>query len=107
MLVEAYSKRINQKVEEFLKGKGIFIQEENYTYIQLYGCEENPLLLPTFVYDRYFVMEVCWKYKEWCILFEKKRKKQFITFPFRVGDTIIRNLKHMKEVSETLLVYLI
>jgi hypothetical protein len=31
--------------EDFLKGKCICVQEENHTYITLYNCEENPLLL--------------------------------------------------------------
>jgi hypothetical protein len=57
MLVGAEPKRITQEAEEFLNGKGICIQEENHTYIWLYGCQENPLLLPMFVCDRYFVVQ--------------------------------------------------
>jgi hypothetical protein len=47
-------RRITQEDEDFLKGKGICVQEENHTYIKLYGCEENPLLLPIFVCDKIF-----------------------------------------------------
>jgi hypothetical protein len=72
VLTRVEPKRITQEAEEFLKGKGICIQEENHTYIQLYGCQENPLLLPIFVCDRYFVVEICRQYKSWCILFERK-----------------------------------
>jgi hypothetical protein len=102
ILVGAEPKRITQEAEYFLKGKGICIQEKNHTYICLYGCQENPLLLPIFVCDRYFVVEVFRQYKSWCILFDRKRKKQFITLPLRVGDTMVRNLAHLKQVSETL-----
>jgi hypothetical protein len=52
-------KRITWEVEEFLKGKGICIKEKNHTYIWLYGCQERPLMLLIFVYDRYFVAGVC------------------------------------------------
>jgi hypothetical protein len=98
-------KRINHKDEEFLKGKGIFIQEKNHTYIWLYGYQEKPFLLPIILYDIYFVMEVCRQYKSWCILFDRKRKKRFTTLPFKVGNKIIKNLSHLKEVSETLNVF--
>jgi hypothetical protein len=69
MLVGADPKTITQEVEEFLNIKDIFIQEENHTYIWLYGFLENPLLLPMFVCDRYFVIEVYQQYKTWWILF--------------------------------------
>jgi hypothetical protein len=59
MLVGVDPKSITQEAEDFLKGKGICIQEENHTYIRLYGCQENPLLLPIFFCDRYYVMKVC------------------------------------------------
>jgi hypothetical protein len=55
-----------------------------------------------FVCDRYFVTKVCRQYKTWCIIFEKKRKRQFITLNFRVGNATVMNLSHLKEVLEIL-----
>jgi hypothetical protein len=39
------------------------------------------------------------------ILFDGNRKKQFITLFFLFGDTIVENLVHLKEVSNTLSVF--
>jgi len=82
-----------KEIEDFLKGKCICVQEENHTYITLYNCEENPLLLFIFVCDKYFI-----QYKARCILFDRKIKKQFITLHIHVRDTIVNNSSHIKEV---------
>jgi hypothetical protein len=55
MLTGATSTRINQEVEDFLKGRGFCVHEEENTYIRLYGYEGIPFLLSTFFCDRYFV----------------------------------------------------
>jgi hypothetical protein len=39
MLVGAKPTRITQEAKQFLNEKGICIQDENHTYIQLYGCQ--------------------------------------------------------------------
>jgi len=68
----------------------------------LYGYDGSPFLLPTFVCDRYLVAEVYGKYKAWSILFERNRKRQFISFPFVVSNITIRNTFHLLEVYEML-----
>jgi hypothetical protein len=39
MLVGAEPKRITWEAKEFINRKGVFIQEENHTYIWLYGFQ--------------------------------------------------------------------
>jgi hypothetical protein len=60
-----------------------------------------------FYYLRLYVIDILSQkffrqYKTWCITFDRKRKRQFISFPFQVGDTRVKNLAHLKEVSEIL-----
>jgi hypothetical protein len=90
MLVGAEPKRITQKVEEFLKGKGICIQEENHTYIWLYGCQENPLLLPIFFCDRYFVMEVFGNIKPGVFYLTGREKINSLHFLFELETQLSR-----------------
>jgi len=59
MLIGAPPARITQYVEDFLKGKGFHVYEEDHSHIRSYGYEGIPFILPTFVCDRYFVVEVC------------------------------------------------
>jgi hypothetical protein len=66
--------RVSQEALDFLKGKGICVYKEKSTYIRLYGFEGRPFLLPNFVSDRYFVVEVCRQYRSWSSFFDKKRK---------------------------------
>jgi hypothetical protein len=98
ILVGEDPKRITKEAEYFLKGKGICIQEKNHNYILLYGCLENPLVLCIYICVRYFFVAVCHQYKAQRILFDVKRKKQFITLHVRVGDTIVRKISHLKQV---------
>jgi hypothetical protein len=67
--------RITQEAEDFLKGKGVCVHQEDHAYIRLYGYEGSPFLLPIFARDRYFVAEVCRQYKAWSIFFDRKRKR--------------------------------
>jgi hypothetical protein len=73
--------RITQEVEYFLKGKGVCVHQEDHTYIRLYGYEGRPFYPPLFVCDRYFIAKVYRQYKAWYIIFDIKRKRQFIPFP--------------------------
>jgi hypothetical protein len=66
----------------------------------MYDCEETPPLLPICVCDRYLVAWVCRQYKAWSIMFDRKRKNQFISLPFHVANTTVRNSAHLMEMSE-------
>jgi hypothetical protein len=46
ILVGAEPKRITQEAEDFLKEKGICIQEQSHTYIRLYGLSRKPTSTP-------------------------------------------------------------
>jgi hypothetical protein len=98
--VTIFQQRITQEVEDFLKGKGICMHEEDHSYIRLYGYEGSPFLLPTFFCDRYFVVELCRQYKTWSTIFYKKRKSQSISLPFNVAIVTIRSSSHLIKVSE-------
>jgi hypothetical protein len=84
-LVGTQPLRITQEALNFLKGKGIYVYEEESTYIRLYGFEGKPFLLPNFVCDRYFFVEVCRQYKSWSSFFDKKRKNNL--FPYFLSLT--------------------
>lgn len=45
---------IYQESKDFLKGDGVCVHKDCYTYIKLYGYEKKPLLLLMFVRDNYF-----------------------------------------------------
>jgi hypothetical protein len=92
--------RKTQEAEDFLKGKGICVHQEDHTYIKLYGYGGSPFLLPTFVCDRYFVAEVYRRYKTWSIILDKKRKKQIISLPFNLSNTTVRSSTHLIKVFE-------
>jgi hypothetical protein len=85
LLTRVAPTRITQEVEDFLKGKGVFVHQEDHTYTRLYGYKGIHFLLSTFAYDRYFVAKVCRKYKTWSILF---------------ANTTMRSSSHLIEFSE-------
>jgi hypothetical protein len=66
---------LSLKVATFLAEKGVFKTTEYFSIIRLFGYEENPFLLPLYVLDKNFVVEVCRQYKSWDHFFNKKRKK--------------------------------
>jgi hypothetical protein len=94
--------RLTNVAFNFLKGKGIHVYEEEFTYIKLCEFEGNHFLLSHFVCYRYFLVEVCRQYKTWSSFFDKKRKCQFISLPFHVFDILIRGLTHLAETIELL-----
>jgi hypothetical protein len=81
------------------------VHEEDHTYIKLYGYEGSPFLFPTFVCDFYFVVEVHRKYKTWSILFDKKRKRKFVSLPFNVANVTINISSISIEIYEILNVF--
>jgi hypothetical protein len=68
--------RLSIEVVSFLAGKGIFETLDDFSFIRLYGFEEKPSLLPFYVSNKLFVIEVCKQYKFWAHFFNEKRKKQ-------------------------------
>lgn len=105
MLIGAKPQRITREAQGFLKGKGICAYEENHTYIIIYGYEGSPLLLPVIVCDWYLVAKVYRQYCSWSIVFDKKKKKQFIPLSFHLFDVTINNSSHLHEVFENLKVF--
>lgn len=51
--------RISNSIQDALRKHGdIFIQHEDYSYIRLYGSAMEPYLLPRYVSNRIFLMEM-------------------------------------------------
>jgi len=59
----------------FLIGKGVFEIRDEFSYIILYGFQGKPFLLPYYVYDKLFMVEVCRQYESWVHFFNEQRKK--------------------------------
>lgn len=59
-------------------------------------------MLPKFVIDRYFIVEVCRKYHDWMIIFEGKKRRQFISLSFTVEEITLKNATYVAELTETL-----
>lgn len=86
----------------FLVGKCVHEERESNIVIGIYGFQDNPLLFPKFFMDKCFVAEVPRQYHPWLILFECKKKKQYITFPFIVGEVTIKNTIHLVKFAKAL-----
>jgi hypothetical protein len=56
-------------------------------------------LLPFYVFDILFIVEVCRQYKYWAHFFNEKRKKQFIPLPWKVGEMFVKNISHLDEYT--------
>jgi hypothetical protein len=89
--------RLSLEVASFLSEKGVFEALEEFSFLRLYGFQGKPLLLPFYVSDRLFVIEVCRQYKYWAHFFNEKRKKQFIPLPWRVGEIYVKHISHLDE----------
>jgi hypothetical protein len=83
ILIRTDLARVIEAAMDFLRGKGVCVFEEKFTYIRLFNFKGKPLLLPQFVCDRFFVYELCRQYRTLSLLFDKKRKKKFIPCPSR------------------------
>jgi hypothetical protein len=64
----------------FLVEKGIFETLEDFSFIRLYGFQGKPSLLPFYVSDKLFTIEVCKQYKYWAHFFNEKKKKAIHPF---------------------------
>jgi hypothetical protein len=91
--------RLSLEVASFLTEKGIFETMEDFSVLRLFGFQGKPFFLPFYVSDRHFVIEVCRQYKYWAHFFNEKRKKQFIPFPWRVGEIVVKHISHLDEFA--------
>jgi hypothetical protein len=55
--------RLSLEASSFLTEKGIFETLEDFGLLRLFGFQGKPFLLPFYVSDRLFVIEVCGEYK--------------------------------------------
>lgn len=74
--------------------------DKEYSYIRLFGFEEAPFLLPKFVIESLFILELCKKYMFWFSFFDENCKHQFIQIPFFVANVHVKNVTHLKEVAK-------
>jgi hypothetical protein len=70
---------------------------ENYSVIIIYCSREKPLYLSYYMSKKIFVVDVCNQYKFWAHFFHEKRNKQFIPFPWRIGEILLRNISNIDE----------
>jgi hypothetical protein len=89
--------RLSLEAASFLVEKGIFETLEEFNLLRLFGFQGKPFLLPFYVSDQLFVIEVCRQYKYWAHFFNEKRKKQFIPLPWRVGEIVVKHISHLDE----------
>jgi hypothetical protein len=85
MLVGTEPRRITQEVEQFLREKGVCIQDEKHTYICLYGFKENP-----FYYLCFYAIYILWQRFFTCIKpgalhLTTKEKDNSLNFLFNLG----------------------
>jgi hypothetical protein len=87
--------RLSLEAATFLVEKGIFETTEDFNIIRLFGSEEKPFILPFYVSYRHFILEFFRQYKLWAHFFNKKRKKQFISLPWKIGEIIVKQISHL------------
>jgi hypothetical protein len=91
--------RLSLEAASFLARKGSFEAMDDFSIIRLYCSHEKPSLLPFYVSDRLFIVEVCKQYKFWAHFFNEKRKKQFIPLPWKIGEITMKSISHLDETS--------
>jgi hypothetical protein len=99
LVLWSYHMRLSIEVVSFLVGKGVFKTLDDFSFIRLYGFQGKPSLLPFYVSDKLFTIEFCKQYKLWAHFFNKKRKKQFIPLPWRIGEITVKNISHLDELA--------
>jgi hypothetical protein len=75
-----------------LDRKGTLEHLDNYTVIRIFGSTEHPALLPCHITDIMFIAEVARQYNYWFHLFQRKKKKQFIPLPWKIGEFVLKNV---------------
>jgi transcription elongation factor GreA-like protein len=73
---------------------------KEFTVIIIFGSKEKPFLLPFYTSNKISVGEVCRKYKTWAHFFHDKRKKQFISLSWKIGDYIVKHIIHLNELAK-------
>jgi hypothetical protein len=86
--------RISAQASKFLDRIGTLEQMENHNVIGIFKSKENPsFLIPCHISDIMFVTKFGRKYNFWLHFFHEKQKKQFIHFPWKVGDFVFKSMK--------------
>ena len=75
---------------------------DDYNIIINFFSHENPVFLPYYVPDKLFVIELARQCKFRFHIFYEKRKKQFIPFPWKVGEILLRGISKIDEFSSYL-----
>jgi hypothetical protein len=65
---------------------------ENYNVIRIFGSKQNPSFLPCHISGTMFFVEIARQYTYWLHFSHEKRKSQFISLPWKVGDFMVRNM---------------
>jgi hypothetical protein len=89
--------RLSLEATSFLDQRGTFESNEKYSIIRIYCSREPPIYLSFYVSDKMFIIEVCRQYKFWENFFCQRKKKQFIQFPWKVGEITVKNASKIDE----------
>jgi hypothetical protein len=91
--------RISEQATSFLDKKGTLEHLDNYTVIRIFGSTEQPALLPCHITDIMFVAEVARQYNYWFHLLQRKKKKQFIPLPWKIGEFVLKNVNKIDDFA--------
>jgi hypothetical protein len=91
--------RISEHATNFLDRKGTLEHLDNYTVIRIFGSMEKLALLPCHITDKMFVAKVARQYNYWLHPLQKKRKKQFIPLPWKVGEFVLKNINKIDDFA--------
>jgi len=89
--------RIYLEMKIFLDTKGSIEVIEHYSVIIIYCSWEKPLYLFYYVSDNIFSIKLCRQYIFWAHLFHVKTKKQFLPFPWRIGEILLRIISNIDD----------
>jgi hypothetical protein len=82
-----------------LDKKGTIQHLDNYTVIRIFGSTEQPALLPCHITEIIFIAEVTRQYNYWFHLFQRKKKKQFIPMPWKIGELVLKNVNKFDDFA--------
>jgi hypothetical protein len=97
--------RISEQATSFLDKKGTIEHLDNYTVIIIFGSTEQPALLPCHIMDIMFLVEVARQYNYWFHLFQRKKKKQFIPLPWKIGEFVLKNINKIYDFPTHFSIY--
>jgi hypothetical protein len=84
---------------KFLDRKGTLEKMENYNVIKKIGSKENPSFLPSHISCTMFLDEIPRQYTYWFHFFHEKRKRKFISLPWKVVDFIFMNMNKIDDFT--------